>query len=342
MKEKRIRYHMLLEFHSFLYNLANYETEFIKQKDFSEPDPFVKELIDKTYNDLSSIMRSDLQLLFKDTVLFSSAIVSPLITNKFINYREFRDEMLKMSADEYIRLFILSASELEVVGGSEEEKIEAFEEQLQNMDQGETIIESYRELKKYPEQTMDRIRNFMDRFYFEYFEKIEDQIENFLKQKLVKHQQLFDNDREKFISEIVKVSFDGMEGSDIDYEYYLGYMNISKLSYHKDENKVYCYYSYQFEKLFDPEFLDKQLVEFFKTLADETRLKMLRLLAERSYYSKELADELGLNKATVSYHMKMFNRFNVIDVTLGKNKRIYYSVNKKNLENFFSRFMNSL
>lgn len=338
----KINYHMLLEFHSFLYNLANYENEFKKHKDFSEPDKFVKNLIDSTYNDLSPIMKADLQTLFKDTVLVSYSIVSPEITGRFKNFREFRDELKNMDADEYIRLFILSAAVEETLGKSEEKSIELIEEQFSKMDMGDTIIESYRELKKYPEQTMNRIRNFLDRFYLEYFEKAEETIEAFLQEKAVKHNELYERDIKKFTTEVVKVSFEDMPVNESDYDYFLGYLNTGRQSYHKDGEKIFCYYSYMYEQKFDPEFFDRHLTEFFKTLADDTRLKMIRKLSEKQYFSSELAEELGINKATVSYHMKMFTRFNIIDFKLGKNKRIYYRVNRKNLEDFFSRFVESL
>ena len=342
MKKNKIKYHMLLEYHSFLDNLANYENEFKKHKEFSEPDDFVRDFIESTYNDLSPIMKSDLKLLFKDSVLVSHTIISPQIVANIKNYKEFSRKLSEMNADDYIKLFILSSSEEETFGKTEEESINHIEEQFQKMDMGDTIIESYKELKKYPQQTMDRIRNFLDRFYYEYFEAVEGKIETFLKERIAKHQEIFDKDREKFVKEIVKVSFDGQEMDDLDFDYFLGYFNPGKLSYHKDGNKLFCYYSYKYEQLFDPAFFEKQLTEFFKTLADETRLNMVRKLTEKSYYSSELADELGINKATVSYHMKMFSRFNIIDISLGKNKRIYYRVNKKNLEDFFARFMNTL
>ena len=337
-----ISYNMLLEFHSFLLNLANYENEFKKHKDFSKPDDFVKKLIDKTYEDLSPVLKSDLKLLIKDTVLFSNSMVSPLIINRIKDYREFRLELQQMSAYDYIKLFILSECETESFDNTEEENIQEIESQLQKIDMGDTILESYKELKKYPEETMERMRNFLDRMYFEYFEKNELKIEAFLQENVKKHQELLKHDPERFYSEIVKISFEGLEKEDADYRFFLGYLNIGKLSFHRDQNKVYCYYTYQFEKILDPANMDKQHTDFFKSLSDETRLNMVRTLAKRSYYSKELADELGINKATVSYHMKMFSQFNMIDISFGENKRIYYKLNKKNLEEFFTRFMKTL
>ncbi len=47
-----------------------------------------------------------------------------------------------------------------------------------------------------------------------------------------------------------------------------------------------------------------QSVRLLKTIADETRLRILGLLAERPRSGRELADELGLSAPTVSHHLQ--------------------------------------
>ncbi len=45
------------------------------------------------------------------------------------------------------------------------------------------------------------------------------------------------------------------------------------------------------------------LLEFFKLLADETRLQIVGLLARQDYSVEELAAILNLNPATISHHL---------------------------------------
>ena len=52
----------------------------------------------------------------------------------------------------------------------------------------------------------------------------------------------------------------------------------------------------------DPEKF-QTLVHFLKTLAHESRLKLLGLLAEREYSVGELAELLDLKEPTVSHHL---------------------------------------
>jgi len=48
---------------------------------------------------------------------------------------------------------------------------------------------------------------------------------------------------------------------------------------------------------------DSDLLQFFKALADETRLKLVGLLARRPYSGEALAAELELTPATISHHL---------------------------------------
>ncbi|HEV2404145.1 MAG TPA: winged helix-turn-helix domain-containing protein, partial [Ktedonobacterales bacterium] len=47
----------------------------------------------------------------------------------------------------------------------------------------------------------------------------------------------------------------------------------------------------------------EDILRFFEALGDATRLRILRLLAEREMYLTELSDRLKLTKATTKHHM---------------------------------------
>lgn len=49
--------------------------------------------------------------------------------------------------------------------------------------------------------------------------------------------------------------------------------------------------------------MTKELLEFFKTLADATRLKIIGLLATKPYTGEKLAHTLGLGVSTISHHV---------------------------------------
>ncbi|HHW99513.1 MAG TPA: winged helix-turn-helix transcriptional regulator [Firmicutes bacterium] len=62
-----------------------------------------------------------------------------------------------------------------------------------------------------------------------------------------------------------------------------------------------------------------------KAISDPTRFEILRLLAERSRYTKELAEQLNLTSSTLSHHMASLMGEDLVDFRL-KGRRTYYSV----------------
>jgi DNA-binding transcriptional ArsR family regulator len=65
-----------------------------------------------------------------------------------------------------------------------------------------------------------------------------------------------------------------------------------------------------------------------KALADETRLRILTLLAERPRYGRELARELSLTPATISHHMARLRTAGLTrtEVRMGAEDNDYYVI----------------
>jgi len=53
---------------------------------------------------------------------------------------------------------------------------------------------------------------------------------------------------------------------------------------------------------------NSELLAFFKALADEKRLKIIGLLAQREYSVEELAETLGLGVSTTSHHLARLSK----------------------------------
>ena len=77
--------------------------------------------------------------------------------------------------------------------------------------------------------------------------------------------------------------------------------------------------------------MSEELVTFFKALADSNRLKIVGLLAEKSYSVEELATLLKLKPSTVSHHLSKLSEAELVN----SHAESYYSVyqlDKKMLE----------
>jgi predicted transcriptional regulator len=55
-----------------------------------------------------------------------------------------------------------------------------------------------------------------------------------------------------------------------------------------------------------------ELLAFFKALADENRLKIIGLLAQRSYSVEKLAEALGLGISTTSHHLSRLSKAGLV------------------------------
>jgi hypothetical protein len=66
-----------------------------------------------------------------------------------------------------------------------------------------------------------------------------------------------------------------------------------------------------------------QALQFFKALADESRLKMAGLLASREFSVEELATALSLKPPTVSHHLGILRRANLVRMRPDGTTRYY-------------------
>ena len=77
--------------------------------------------------------------------------------------------------------------------------------------------------------------------------------------------------------------------------------------------------------------LEKQdVISYGKVLSDGSKLEILRLLAQRSYINRELAEALGLSTATISHHMSVLTELGLVHTTIAAN-RILYDLNREKL-----------
>jgi hypothetical protein len=70
-----------------------------------------------------------------------------------------------------------------------------------------------------------------------------------------------------------------------------------------------------------PEF--QTLLNFFKTLANESRLKLVGILAQREYSVEELAALLELKEPTVSHHLSKLKELNLVKMRPDRNTHFY-------------------
>ena len=81
-----------------------------------------------------------------------------------------------------------------------------------------------------------------------------------------------------------------------------------------------------------------ELLNFFKALADANRLKIIGLLAQQPYTVEQLAEMLGLSASTVSHHLSMLSR---VELVSARSEQYYnvYSLNVGAIQSMAQRLL---
>jgi ArsR family transcriptional regulator, arsenate/arsenite/antimonite-responsive transcriptional repressor len=81
----------------------------------------------------------------------------------------------------------------------------------------------------------------------------------------------------------------------------------------------------------------KNLVNFFKAMGEDTRVKIIIMLLKEEMCICELIEELGLSQSAVSHHVKILKQAELVNVRRD-GKWTFYSINK----NGFAAHLDSL
>lgn len=73
-----------------------------------------------------------------------------------------------------------------------------------------------------------------------------------------------------------------------------------------------------------------------KAVSDPKRLEILRLLRQRTWYGREIAQELKLTPATVSYHVDILFQAGLIRIQRPEGRRFYYTINERGIHELIS------
>lgn len=84
-----------------------------------------------------------------------------------------------------------------------------------------------------------------------------------------------------------------------------------------------------------------ELVLKLKSLADKSKLDIISLIKSEPKYSLEIAENLNLTPATVSYHMTTLLECNMVIVEK-KNGKVYYSINEEGMKKFIEELNRTL
>lgn len=81
-----------------------------------------------------------------------------------------------------------------------------------------------------------------------------------------------------------------------------------------------------------------ELLSFLKAIADENRLKILKLLLDNEYCVCQLEELLGKSQSSVSQHLSYFKDLELLNENKS-GKWIYYSINRNIYDKYLAKLI---
>lgn len=193
------------------------------------------------------------------------------------------------------------------------------------------------------EELKEQMLSYFTYYYDNFFKELEEELIHRLDETKRRHEQLIVAEEEKFIDHILPfVRNESIPLTSLNLHVsYTGEISNMLWRYENEEEVRYIY-GVAHEQKMDNEYTNIIRKEFLKLLQDDTRYSIIKLLGEKKWYGKELADHFGLTTATMSYHLNRLTNFGVVDIEKGVNKRYYYSLNKSALKKLYMRVLDDV
>jgi DNA-binding transcriptional ArsR family regulator len=89
---------------------------------------------------------------------------------------------------------------------------------------------------------------------------------------------------------------------------------------HRDRKRIFCYPVAEEHLTADPDSPPMRLIEIYKALGDERRLRLMRLLIDGPISLAEITERIDLAKSTVHHHLSILRQAGLVLITLGADK----------------------
>jgi DNA-binding transcriptional ArsR family regulator len=183
---------------------------------------------------------------------------------------------------------------------------------------------------RFPEEYKQRTLFIMEQFHRYAYLPIRDRLKELGEAGAVKYRTLFEEQPERAIRDITKMDVDLI---DKETAVHVSYFSQVRVGIHRDDREGHSHlvvlginndvFAWRRE--------DQETIErFLKVIADRRRMELIELLHHKNYYGNELAQEMGLTPAAISYHTNMLFDLNLIQLIRVDN-RIYYELDKEKI-----------
>ncbi len=275
---------------------------------------------------LSGVVKADLNYLIHDFIGLIFLPVDLALNEKIIDPENLIQRL--ESADPKIlteRLFntYLTGRSYADVSGDDDKILSAIRlaDGTTRKNEAEKFLDYTRCPEAYRSRLADTMRNFLEVAFVPFSEIVKDEISRQIKADQV----VLDSEPDRFFSGYCRTKpEDGLETGQL----LISFFDELDIIY-IDNPSTIIYGRCRF-LLEDSGSIP--LDQIYSLLADESRRTILQMLCRKPWFIREIADELNITSATVSYHMSKLSALDLVSYEQGERKRIYYRANRDNVD----------
>lgn len=283
--------------------------------------------VDEVQERITPFMERELKDLFRNYSFNAVNFILLIEDKKLKNPDELLKYISEMSGNDYLRM-ISKGMDID-----ETEDADIIKKELATRFDEDKAVK-YSEFVYNPSETIERISYVLRKFYDVIFIEYEEEIVKVLEKKVEEHREQYEALGELFIKSVIPLgeSF-WNKYKEVDF-YVSNFMEMTASGF-STEDKMFAVYGYRMEFRLKKELVSERRKLLFKVLSDEKRVEILRLISKRHWFGNELAKEIKITTATLSYHMSKLALVGVVSIEEGENNRIYYRLDKDALKNLF-------
>jgi len=297
---------------------------------------FVSDFVENNYNSIPHLVKNDIRVFFHDFSCMYVTFIHLLVHKKFKEPMELICFFKNLTTTELLNLY-LEGNETGLSLQSQPDLIDnCLSDLTQIYNKDAKDKELFNEFIHYPEGVIERFSSAMEIYYNDCFKPSESHLKKNLNIIQKRHQAIYDENPEAFINAILFQSKEALNDENTTIHIYLGYNFGDKVTVvYSNDNSVYFLYGASTERKLYSENIKAQYEELIKSLADDTRRKLIKYLMDAPHYNKEISDYLGITTATISYHIGRLADLGIIYSKYQDGKRIYYQVDKSRFNQLF-------
>ncbi|WP_179298615.1 ArsR/SmtB family transcription factor [Evansella halocellulosilytica] len=179
------------------------------------------------------------------------------------------------------------------------------------------------------EETKERFIHLIEQFYRQFYFSEKEKLANIHEQSAKELERELEDDLPAKISSLVNIDYDINQQDEVITFIPSYFYDSASLHIDNWEGTVLFVYGVRhLEQTLHKQVEEERMVEGFKALADENRIKMIKILNENPCSGYELAQKLGLSNSTISHHISILSSQGFVTITK-QNKKKVYTVNKK-------------